>query len=246
MTAALDHNSSSPLYRQLAGVLRTRITAGGARPGERLPSEAQLVEEFGVSRITVRQALADLEREGLLERSAGRGTFVRSPRRPVAWLPRISGFGEHVRAAGMTPGYEVIAAGWDEPPAALREELGEGAAWFVERALLADGAPVGMHASWLPARVVAPDPRPFSAAALAEGSLYAALEQAGAPAQRAVEQPAPAVADARQARLLGIASGTLLQRIERRVFDGAGGVVLAEQDCYIPDAYAYRIELGRE
>jgi GntR family transcriptional regulator len=251
MATTLQRNAPAPLYRQLAATLRRQITSGEARPGDRLPSESQLIARFGVSRITVRQALSDLEREGLVERSAGRGTFVREPRRPVAWLPRLSGFGDHVRAAGMIPGYRVIEAGWGAPPDTIAEEFaaggaGDGPAWLVERVLLADGATVGMHASWLPAWLVAAAPERFSRDALASGSLFAALEHAGSAAHRAIERPIPAAADPRQARLLGIAPGTLLQRIERRVFDGEGRLVLVETDHYRPDAYAYRIELVRE
>ncbi|MGI9254866.1 MAG: GntR family transcriptional regulator [Thermomicrobiales bacterium] len=248
MVSQLERNASAPLYRQLATVLRRSIASGEARPGDRLPSESQLIGSYAVSRITVRQALAELEREGLVERSAGRGTFVREPRRPVPWLPKLSGFGDLVRAAGMTPGYEVIEAGWGEPPDAIRAEFGgdAGPAWLVERVLLADGAAVGMHESWLPGPIVASDPVRFGREALETGSLFAALDAVGAPAHRAVEQPAPAMASARQARLLGMPHGALLQRIARRVFDRTGRLVLAESDHYRPDAYAYRIELVRE
>jgi len=246
MVDELRREAAIPLYRQLASILRRPIAAGEAAPGDRLPSESQLVARHGVSRITVRQALADLEREGLIERSAGRGSFVREPRRPVAWLPRLSGFGDHVRAAGMTPGYRVIHAGWGDPPDAVREDLGGGAAWLIERVLLADEAAVGMHQSWLPAWLAMDHPGRFGREALAAGSLFAALQDAGAAPCRAVEQPSPATADARQARLLGIEPGAPVQRIDRRVYDGAGRLVLVETDHYRPDAYAYRIELVRE
>ncbi|MFM9108338.1 MAG: GntR family transcriptional regulator [Chloroflexota bacterium] len=242
----LKRAAAIPLYRQLASILRRSIAAGGAAPGDRLPSESQLVARYGVSRITVRQALADLERDGLIQRSAGRGSFVREPRRPVTWLPRLSGFGDHVRAAGMTPGYRVIAAGWGDPPDAAREELGGGMAWEVERVLLADGAAVGMHQSWLPAWLASGSPERFGREPLEAGSLFAALNDAGAAPCRAVEQPSPAAADARRARLLGIEPGTPVQRIDRRVYDARGNLVLVETDHYRPDAYAYRIELVRD
>jgi DNA-binding GntR family transcriptional regulator len=66
-----------PLYYQLETVLRQNISSGKWAVGHRLPSEAELGSEYGVSRITVRQALAPLEAEGLLRREAGRGTFVK-------------------------------------------------------------------------------------------------------------------------------------------------------------------------
>lgn len=65
-----------PLYRQLADTLRHRIAGGGIAPGERLPTEAELSESFGMSRITVRHALDQLVREGMIERFPSRGTFA--------------------------------------------------------------------------------------------------------------------------------------------------------------------------
>jgi len=65
-----------PLYYQIGTILREQILSGRYGPGDKLPTEAELVERFGVSRITVRQALKSLEEEGLIRREAGRGTFV--------------------------------------------------------------------------------------------------------------------------------------------------------------------------
>lgn len=69
-------SSEVPLYYQLGTILREQILSGDHRPGAQLPTEAELVVEYGVSRITVRQALRSLEEEGLIRREAGRGTFV--------------------------------------------------------------------------------------------------------------------------------------------------------------------------
>ena len=74
--------SGVPLYYQLATLLREKIVSGQYRPGDKLPSEAELVKEYGLSRMTVRQAVGTIEREGLLSREPGRGTFVTS-RRPA-------------------------------------------------------------------------------------------------------------------------------------------------------------------
>lgn len=69
-------SSGVPLYYQLATILREQIITGEYRVGDRLPTEADLVAEYGISRITVRQALRSLEEEGLIRREVGRGTFV--------------------------------------------------------------------------------------------------------------------------------------------------------------------------
>jgi DNA-binding GntR family transcriptional regulator len=72
-----------PLYRQLDVILRDQIAGGQLLPGDRLPSEAELCVRYGVSRATVRQALEALDREGWIERTPGRGTFLRNPGSPI-------------------------------------------------------------------------------------------------------------------------------------------------------------------
>ena len=76
---ALTRSSPEPLYRQLAQHLESAITGGKLAPGDRLDSEGQLSERFGVSRITVRQAIEELARKQLLVRKQGKGTFVTKP-----------------------------------------------------------------------------------------------------------------------------------------------------------------------
>ena len=76
----LSRSSAGTLYHQLLGILRGRIESGEIGVGDRLPSEADLVSDFGVSRTTARRALDELRREGLVRREPGRGTFLASPR----------------------------------------------------------------------------------------------------------------------------------------------------------------------
>lgn len=72
----LTRNSPTPLYEQLKNVIEQQILAGNMEPGEQIPSERELCTQFGVSRVTVRQAVALAVNEGLLHRTHGRGTFV--------------------------------------------------------------------------------------------------------------------------------------------------------------------------
>jgi GntR family transcriptional regulator len=85
----IDRQSPVPLYFQLAGLLTEDITRGRWLPGDRLVSEAELCEAYGVSRATVRQALLRLENEGMIERVKGRGTFV-ADSRDRSWLLQSS------------------------------------------------------------------------------------------------------------------------------------------------------------
>ena len=75
----IDHSADRAVFRQLADLLRRRIESGELGPGDPLPSELRLVQEYGISRTTVRQAIAQLRTEGLVRVERPRGTFVRVP-----------------------------------------------------------------------------------------------------------------------------------------------------------------------
>lgn len=79
-------SAQGPLYLQLASLLRQRIAKGAWQPGDRLPSLEQLVDEFQVARVTVRQAIERLTRDGLVSAQRGRGTFVTGTPRDDRWL----------------------------------------------------------------------------------------------------------------------------------------------------------------
>ena len=101
-TARIDRRSPVPFYFQLRQLITDDIAAGRWRPGGRLPSEHELCEHFGVSRTTVRQALAELESAGLLRKEKGRGTFVAEPRSSSWFLQSSHGFHDEATGAGRT------------------------------------------------------------------------------------------------------------------------------------------------
>src|SRR5215216_1198420 len=100
--ARIDRRSPVPFYFQLKQLIRDEIAGGGWRPGERIPSEHALCDYFSVSRTTVRQALAELESEGLLHKEKGRGTFVAEPRSSSWFLQSSHGFHDEATRAGRT------------------------------------------------------------------------------------------------------------------------------------------------
>ena len=86
LTQAVDPASDRAVYKQIADHLRTAIGRGSLREGEQLPSEAQLMEHYGVARMTIRNALRVLQDEGLVTAEHGRGVYVRA--RPPVILQR--------------------------------------------------------------------------------------------------------------------------------------------------------------
>jgi GntR family transcriptional regulator len=98
--ARIDRRSPVPFYFQLKQLIRDEITGERWLPGERIPSEHALCDHFSVSRTTVRQALAELESEGLLHKVKGRGTFVAEPRSSSWFLQSSHGFHDEATRAG--------------------------------------------------------------------------------------------------------------------------------------------------
>ena len=153
----LSRSSAGTLYHQLLGVLRGRIESGEIGVGDRLPSEADLVSDFGVSRTTARRALDELRREGLVRREPGRGTFLASPRLRSN-LAYLHSFTEEIERWGYTPGARLVSReeGVASEEVAARLEIGVGdEVLFVRRLRLADERP-DLRVRLVPARRTLP------------------------------------------------------------------------------------------
>jgi GntR family transcriptional regulator len=111
-----------PKYVQLGKILRRMIAAQEYRPGEQIPTEAALCRAYGVSRITVREAINTLAQEGLLQRRQGRGTFVarQKLRRNIA---RLYSFSSDMRELGIAPRSRMLALRREEADARAAERL---------------------------------------------------------------------------------------------------------------------------
>lgn len=151
--AGLDRFSPLPYYYQLIQLVRAMIDAGGLGPGDRLPGDHDLGERYNVSRTVVRQALRELEFEGVIERVKGRGTFVAACKRTEGWVQSFTGLSEDVRARGgeihsLVRRSEIVPA--DELVAAdLQIEAGA-AVVEVERLRFVDGEPWALTVNQLP------------------------------------------------------------------------------------------------
>jgi GntR family transcriptional regulator len=200
----IDKASSVPYYQQLKEILRADIARRELRPGARLPGDHELCEQYGVSRPVVRQALSELQYEGVLDRVKGRGTFVAPQLTSQSLVQSLTGLHADVLAMGRTlrsdvRSLKVVAA---DPDVAARLEIPVGTAVVLtERLRFVDGEPWVYAVSHVPA-ALAPD---LIDQDLSEQSLYALLERRYglrlARSRRAVEAHAPS---ARLARDLGL------------------------------------------
>lgn len=147
----ISHQSKSPLYQQLYQLLRGKIRDGRWNPDELLPSEAELMEQYQVSRATVRQALDELASDGLIYRKQGLGTFV-SPPTVEQGLVRIVSFTEDMQHRGFWPSTRLVSAELVPANAALARELQievDEPLARIERLRLADNEPMSVEVSFL-------------------------------------------------------------------------------------------------
>lgn len=143
--------SKLPIYHQLYEILRGNITQGIWQPGDMLPPESELIDQYQVSRITVRQALDALVNDGLIHRQRGRGTFVSHPTIEQT-LTRIISFTEDMQQRGFQPGTEILASGPVPAPPEIAEKLQVDTVEELarlERLRLADGEPMSIEESYL-------------------------------------------------------------------------------------------------
>lgn len=115
LNTRIDRASYVPLYIQVMDALQDYIEDGGGTPGEQLPGESAMCRQFDVSRTVIRQALRELEHEGLIVRKKGKGTFVAEPKIRESLFQELTGFYQDMEAKGHAPysrilKQEVIAA----------------------------------------------------------------------------------------------------------------------------------------
>jgi GntR family transcriptional regulator len=223
-----------PQYRQIEQSLRERIASLG--PGERLPSDADLCAEFGVSRMTARNAMERLAADGLITREPGRGSFV-AERPAHRRANRLMTFTQEMRRAGRTPTSRVLTRAIRPSSTAEAANLGIPARQPVvhlRRLRLADGEPIALETTVL----IGACADAVMTADLTQGSLHETLGGAGFVLSRGTGTIAAAAAGAEEARLLGIRTGDPLL-VERRVIcDPHGRRIESTASVYPADRYA--------
>lgn len=211
-----------------------------AQPGAPAPSERELVQMFGVARMTVRQALESLVAEGLLERVPGRGTFVSQPRTRVG---ELRSFTEEMQGRGMQVDSRTLLARQEKagPGVARALALTEGDAvihW--KRLRRADGVPMCIEDAFL-AEVLLPGfldgPLPTS--------LYDAFEERGLRPSWAEDSVQAGVASAEEADLLDVAEGAPVLRISRRALRD-DRIVEVSRSAYRADRFTLWVQFAAD
>src|ERR1700754_1241747 len=169
---SLDPNDATPLHRQLTALLRNQIINHSLPPGSQLPTEAQLQQQFGVSRSVVRQALASLATENLIQRGRGRGSVVAPRSEHHRLVQRITGLSTQAAAEGVEMSTTILALTPNPAPRAV-SILGGSEALSLLRLRSVQDEPIALIRTWLPLPLCAS----LTADELANRSLHAVLDE---------------------------------------------------------------------
>lgn len=244
MANAPHLESGRPRHEQLSDWLRERLEGGEYAAHDQLPSESDLGDLFGVSRITVRRALATLENEGLIYRRQGLGSFAAPPKLPQG-LVRLTDFAQDMERAGLSATSRVLFHGQAAALPAVATALGTAEGAFVvrlDRLRLGNGEPIALDRTWLP---------PFygqflEGRDLAKETIYRILERDyDIPIVRARYRIEAVVAGPEEAEVLGVPEGGALLVLERVSYTAAERPIYYQRRYYRADRVAFDLELVR-
>lgn len=230
----------APKYLVIAEALRTRILA--LPPGTRLPAERTLTAEFGVSSMTIRQALDDLERDGLVDRLPRKGTFVGNG--TITKSPQLLSFTEEMRARGLRTSTRLLGFERRPVPVTVAKALAipdGGEAFAIERLRFAEDVPVCFELAHVPVRLGS-----LLTASDLETSLHAALRRAGHPPTSGHRTVRAVALAAREAFLLGLPSQAPALEIIHVFRDPGMLPVEHARSLYRPSRYEVAFEMQRD
>jgi GntR family transcriptional regulator len=234
------------LHGRIREELREEIVSGRWPSEHRVPSESALMKQYGVSRITVRQALAALESERLIFKVAGKGSFVAAQEKPFQELGRLQGFAEAMGAMGHETHNRVLSFETTRADARVGGALGIGEGALItaiERVRYLDRKPVSLDLTWVPARIG----ERLAREDLITSDIFILLEQqCRTPLGHAELSISAALADARTAKLLGLRRGAPVLAIERLTYTREGEPIDYERIYCRSDDFQYRMRLHRQ
>jgi GntR family transcriptional regulator len=229
-----------PLHHQIKIAVLEGVEQGWLLPGAQLPRERELAEALGVSLAPVRQAMADLTKEGYVERTRGKGTYIRD-RKLVEKIQILGSFHESVSRQGLKATVKVLTSDFADPPPVVAAALALRGqrAWCLRRLAALDGDPLALLTAWLPPRYA----RGVSDQDLGTGSLYEALAQVHGVEMTSADNIVEVDrAGLEQAELLGLAPGSPVLRVIGITRNQRDRPVEYSDVLYRPERFRFAIE----
>jgi len=241
MTDVTNARRAEPKYEALRRQLLADITAG-MQPHDALPTERKLMQSYGVSRMTVREALSRLADEGRIYRVQGSGSYVADPgtiRKSLA----LTSFSEDITARRMTPGAKLLTLERADADVAVARDLalspGDPVVRIV-RLRTADGEPMCLERVWLPERLV-----PELVNDGIGESLYETLAGYGLDPQHADQTIRATVVTAAEGKLLDVPAHSPALQVSRITYDSLGHAVERGHSLYRADRYDFHLSVSR-
>lgn len=214
-----NHRNGTPVYKRIQNSIRKRIEGADLKPGDAVASERELAKMHSVSLMTARHALAGLEREGLVERRRGAGTFVAAPK---IHFNKLMSYTEHMSSRGLAPRSRVLVAKIVEDEQEVAARLGLPAASRlikIERLRLTGEEPFALETCYLPAAEFSG----LVSAPLGRVSLFATLQRDfGVELAYADEEIDATAADANLVEQLALPKGAPILRIRQVIYSTKG------------------------
>lgn len=239
LSLVLDRRSPVPLYYQLSQELERAIQSGDLKPGDRIETEMEISEKYGLSRPTVRQAIQELVNKGLLVRRRGVGTQVvhSQLRRQV----ELTSLYDDLARANHRPSTAVLQFTTKPATAVIASALNvaEGTqVRYLERLRNDGDEPLALLRNWLPLDLI-----DTSADELESTGLYELMRRSGVQLRVATQRIGAKAATAGEAKHLRIKSGAPLLTMERTAFDDTGRAVEYATHSYRADSYSFETTL---
>jgi GntR family transcriptional regulator len=236
LMARINKNNPEPAYLQIAAAVKALLKAGKIPSDTAMPPERVLAERFGVSRMTMRQANDILEREGLINRQRGRGTFA-AQNRIVKQEQETRSFTEEIRRRGGVPSSRVISFKTIDAPVQAAQFFGVGPKeplYAIERVRLADNVPMAFESTQILARLC-PNLERFN---LADYSLYQILEENyGIQLARSVEELSAIQPSALHRKMLKTRQNSAVLLVRRKTYTVEGKPLELATTAYRGDLY---------
>lgn len=214
-----NHRNGTPVYKRIQNTIRKRIEAAELNPGDAVASERELAKTHKVSLMTARHALAGLEREGVVERRRGAGTFVAAPK---IHFNKLMSYTEHMASRGLAPRSRVLVAKIIEDEQEIAARLGLPAATRmvkIARLRLTAEEPFALETCYLPAAEYSG----LVNASLGRNSLFGALQHDyGVELAYSDEEIDATAADANLAEMLALPKGAAILRIRQVIYSTRG------------------------
>ena len=236
----LDQTSSMPLHIQLKDIIEKQVAEGNF--SDQIPSERQFMQEYNISRSTVREAINVLVRQGILEKRHGKGTFVLL--KPIHdWLGNLSSTTETIRNIGMKPGAKLITHYKTIPSTYIQEKTGFTEAYFIKRVRYADDIAIGVERHYYPISIG----EELIKYDLDNATLYDLVQnELGIQFAEAGQKISSGKMLQEDMVYLDVPANKNVLIAERIIKDQAGTVLEMEEAFYRSDMYSFKINLSRK